>query len=98
LSLFRTRGLSLVTLLLLLECLFVIYDEEGYVSRVVVPIELLRNKSVTDLNGVQYALSTGDLDRESVKSWAFYITGYVEVSRRSRVHSVVEKSEGISER
>jgi hypothetical protein len=73
--------------------------EEGYIARVAVSIELFSKiKFVPDSNGVQYATSTGELDRESVNSWAFYITGYVEGSRRSRVHSVIENSERISER
>jgi hypothetical protein len=68
--------------------------EEGYVTRVVVSIELFSKiKFVPDSNGVPYATSTGELDRESVNSWAFYVTGYVEGSRRSRVHSVIESSE-----
>jgi len=73
--------------------------EEGYVMRVVVSIELFSKiKFVPDSNGVQYALSTGELDRESVNSWAFYITGYVEGSRRSQAHSIIENSERIKER
>jgi hypothetical protein len=68
--------------------------EEGYVTRVVVSVELFgKIRFVPDSNGVQYATSTGELDRESVNSWAFYITGYVEGSRRSRVHSAAENSE-----
>jgi hypothetical protein len=73
--------------------------EEAYVARVVVSIELFSKiKFVPDANGVQYAVSTGELDRESVSSWAFYITGYVEGSRRSRLHSAAEYSEEMSER
>jgi hypothetical protein len=73
--------------------------EQGYVRRIVVSIELFSKiKFVPDSNGVQYATSTGELDRQSVNSWAFYVTGYVEGSRRSRVHSITENSERISER
>ena len=65
--------------------------DEDLVTRVVVSIELFSKiKFVPDSNGVQYATSTGELDRESVNSWAFYITGYVEGSRRSRAHSVAD--------
>jgi hypothetical protein len=73
--------------------------KDGYISRVVVSIELFSKiKFLPDSNGSEYAVSTGELDRESVNSWAFYITGYVEGSRRSRAHSVIENAERISER
>jgi hypothetical protein len=69
-------------------------DDRGYVARVVVSIELFSKiKFVPDSNGAPYATSTGELDRESVNSWAFYITGYVEGSRRSRARSVIESPE-----
>jgi hypothetical protein len=67
--------------------------EQGYVARVVVCTQLFsRIKFVPDANGVQYAQSTGELDRDSVNSWAFYITGYVEGSRRSRERSNFENA------
>jgi hypothetical protein len=69
-------------------------DEGGYIMRVVVSTELFSKiKFVPDSNGAPYATSTGELDRASVNSWAFYVTGYVEGSRRSRLHTIVEKSE-----
>jgi hypothetical protein len=73
--------------------------EEGFVTRVVVSIGLFSKvKFVPDSSGVPYATSTGELDRDAVNSWAFYITGYVEGSRRSRLYSVTENSEKISDK
>jgi hypothetical protein len=68
--------------------------DRGYVTKVEVSVNLFSKiKFVPDENGVQYARATGELDRDSVNSWAFYVTGFVEGCMRSRVHSIAEAAE-----